>query len=94
LSEIIHDFHQVQTAFTLSPTPRFADVPFVLQKRPAVTSTVSDLPLNFHPTAIRVPFVGTPEGANGATGDRPEMVGVAQPIACCGEIGRNSAGVA
>jgi hypothetical protein len=27
------------------------------------TSNAIDLPLNFHPTAIRVPFVDTPEGA-------------------------------
>jgi len=45
-----------------------------------------DLPLNFHPAAIRVSAGFTPSGADRATCDRPELVRVAQPIARCGEV--------
>ena len=48
---------------------------------------MNDLPLIFHPVAIRASAGDTPRGARLATGDRRSWSGVAQPIACCGEIG-------
>ncbi len=58
--------------------------------RPTRTATPlisSDLPPKFHPAAVRVLLGCTPTGAGGATGRSAELVGVAQPIARCGEDG-------
>ncbi len=53
-----------------------------------------DLPLNFHPTAIRVPFVVTPEGADGATGDRRSWSGLRSRSSVAVRLAAYSAGVA
>ena len=46
-----------------------------------------DLPRKFHPAAIRASADFTSLGAGGSNMRSAELVGVAQTIACCGEIG-------
>jgi hypothetical protein len=42
----------------------------------AINLAAADLPLNFHPAAIRVSGFCTPSGAGGATGDRRSWSGL------------------
>ena len=55
--------------------------------RKLAASRASDLRLNFHPTALRASAGFTPWGAGWSNLRSAELVGVAQPIARCGEIG-------
>jgi hypothetical protein len=54
----------------------------------------SDLPLNFHPVAIRVSAGDTPEGADVATGDRRSWSGLRSRSPVAVRLSAYSAGVA
>src|ERR1700730_5786206 len=91
--------HAIQCAFIYSPSvslscslPVFSDSQDLTCNKKARTAKCltlgrTDLPLKFHPAAIRVSAGFTPCDAGGATGDRRGRGGVAQPIARGREIG-------
>ena len=77
-------------ATTDAPTP--SSRPSASQ--PPSPSISIDLPLNFHPAAFRVLPVDTPEGANGATGDRRSWSGLRSRSPVAVSLAAKAAGVA
>ena len=68
----------------LEPYLKGIEVPFTMM---TPKSGADDLPLNFHPTALRASAGFYAVGRGWSNVRSAERVGVAQPIARCGEIG-------
>jgi hypothetical protein len=68
---------QIQADLEKSRTTRHCVISHGLKKEYSIiTNAEIDLPLNFHPAAIRVWGFCTPSGAGGATGDRRSWSGL------------------